>query len=114
MMPGMASKRNPKKPGKKQPKIEIEKGDLDYGIVTVVAGRLKGKIGYYDDDDEDQMGIVYFGKPFAGGYYVIQRRHLRPATWREQKRYLARFKLTAREKAIFEGMGVAIGERPEN
>lgn len=32
----------------------------DWGVVLVMDGQHKGKIGYYDDD-EDNKAIVYFG-----------------------------------------------------
>ena len=37
--------------------------DGDWGPVLVMAGIHKGKIGYYDDEDDrnPQKGIVYFG-----------------------------------------------------
>lgn len=52
---------------------------LEWGVVKVVGGRYKGRIGYLDD--EDGPGIVYFGDFFfAPRYYLIPFKHLAPVT----------------------------------
>jgi hypothetical protein len=38
----------------------------------VVKGKFKGRVGYYDDD-EDDLAVVYFGRPFDAGYELIPR-----------------------------------------
>ena len=55
----------------------IERGS--YGPVRVVAGRHKGKTGYYDDDnDYGTAAIVYFGEPFTSGYFCLRYSSLEP------------------------------------
>jgi hypothetical protein len=39
----------------------IEPGN--YGIVRVVRGTYRGRIGYYDDDAADERAIVYLESP---------------------------------------------------
>lgn len=54
--------------------------DISYGPVRVIAGEHKGKVGYYDDEgDEEGTAIVYFEKPFEGPYTVIPLCDLAPA-----------------------------------
>lgn len=50
-----------------------------YGPVVVLRGRLKGRVGYYDDDEERGQCVVYFGEPFSGPYELISRRSLAPS-----------------------------------
>jgi len=45
-----------------------------YGMVLIIKGSQKGKIGYYDDDDGNQ-GIVYFGRMLLGGQYQLIHRN---------------------------------------
>jgi hypothetical protein len=52
----------------------IDEGD--FGPVKVIAGRHKGKVGYYDDDDTERSAIVYFGVPFVEPPTIIPRRFL--------------------------------------
>lgn len=33
----------------------------DYGIVKVISGKHAGRIGYYDDDEGDDLAIILFG-----------------------------------------------------
>lgn len=43
-----------------------------YGVVRVLAGRYVGRVGYYDDEnDEGDAAVVYFGDPFKSRYYEI-------------------------------------------
>ena len=39
----------------------VQRGD--YGPVLIVAGKFKGRVGYYDDDD-GLYAFVHMGKPF--------------------------------------------------
>ena len=45
----------------------------NYGIVKIIGGKFKGKIGYYDDDDVDfdnvSKSVVYFGEIFDNSVY---------------------------------------------
>lgn len=50
--------------------------ELTYGVVRVIRGRHKGKIGYYDDDADGRHAIVYFGTPFVSPYYLIRHTSL--------------------------------------
>ena len=47
----------------------IEEGN--FGYVEVIAGKHKGKIGYYDDD-ELRYCIVYFDTPFKSAYFRLK------------------------------------------
>ena len=49
--------------------MAVQEGD--YGMVEVIKGKHKGKIGYYDDVADDGKAIVYFGRPFESEYYRI-------------------------------------------
>ncbi len=41
----------------------------DYGPVLLLKGEHKGKVGYYDDeDDEPGYAIVYLDEPFVSDY----------------------------------------------
>ncbi len=40
----------------------------DWGVVRVIAGRLKGRLVFYDDDAENGLAIVYPGVPHASDY----------------------------------------------
>jgi TIR domain len=49
---------------------------LDWGLVKILGGKHKGKIGYYDDDDRTK-GIVYFGSPtISPSYEIVAKRYL--------------------------------------
>jgi hypothetical protein len=54
--------------------------ELNYGAVLVTKGKYKGKIGYYDDDQSDTKGIVYFGEPFVSDYVLIKLEYLENIT----------------------------------
>lgn len=65
-------------------------GELTYGIVAITAGRHKGKIGYYDDDE---LGcIVYFDRPMLDGYFVVKPSSMRPATDAEVRIYIEKIR----------------------
>jgi len=49
--------------------MAVQEGD--YGMVEVIKGKHKGKIGYYDDVADNGKAIVYFGRPFESKYYRI-------------------------------------------
>ncbi len=42
--------------------MAVQEGD--FGMVEVIKGHHKGKIGYYDDVADNGKAIVYFGRPF--------------------------------------------------
>jgi TIR domain len=49
---------------------------LNWGLVKILGGKHKGKIGYYDDD-EGARSVVYFGSPMILPYYqTVAKRHL--------------------------------------
>lgn len=51
---------------------------LQFGFVRVIAGTHAGKIGYYDDeDDNSRNAIVYLNEPLIEDYRVIPKRYLR-------------------------------------
>lgn len=42
----------------------MENKEISFGPVKIIKGRFSGRIGFYDnDDDEDDKAIVYFGNP---------------------------------------------------
>ena len=60
---------------------------LQIGAVHIVTGRHAGKIGYYDDYDEGDHAVVYFGEPIDSGYVFIKRDHLDNVTSLEHERW---------------------------
>ncbi len=60
----------------------VRKGN--YGPVLVLRGRHKGKVAYYDDDDNTRPGnargrdeaVVYFGEPFVSDPVFFKYRDL--------------------------------------
>jgi hypothetical protein len=50
---------------------------LHYGLVRIVRGRHKGKLGYYDDD-ENGYALVYLGAPFASPIVLVRYSSLVP------------------------------------
>ncbi len=54
----------------------------EFGPVRVVEGGHRGRVGYYDDDDEEGIAIVYFEDPMKHPmppYFLIDLRWLRRA-----------------------------------
>ena len=49
----------------------------DYGLVYVAEGEFRGKFGYYDDDEDEDEAIVYFGPPLIGDCYTLCLSNLR-------------------------------------
>jgi hypothetical protein len=54
----------------------------DYGLVLITKGVHAGRIGDYDDDDDNPFrGVVYFGGLFsARGYYLVDKRYFAEPT----------------------------------
>ena len=53
----------------------------DYGPLPVAKGEHRGKIGYYDgNDDEPGYAIMYLGEPFVSDYAVIPQ-----ADWHDRR-----------------------------
>lgn len=55
----------------KKPAVE-----LSYGSVLITKGKYKGQVGYYDDDEDDGLCIVYLGVPFVSEYVCIKSSYL--------------------------------------
>jgi hypothetical protein len=52
--------------------------ELHFGFVRVIGGTHAGKIGYYDDDDDNSRNaIVYLNEPLIEDYSLIPKRFLR-------------------------------------
>ena len=50
----------------------------DWGLVFIAQGRGAGRFGYYDDEEDEDECLVYFGAPLSGdGPYMYPRRALR-------------------------------------
>ena len=49
--------------------------ETSYGNVEITAGKHKGKLAYYDDEDRDSYGrpcgIIYLGQPFLSDYILL-------------------------------------------
>jgi len=54
----------------------------DYGLVLITKGQFAGRIGDYDDDDDNPFrGVVYFGGMLrARGHYLIDKRYFSEPT----------------------------------
>jgi hypothetical protein len=49
----------------------------EYGAVIVIGGKHRGKLGYYDDDDEAEgVACVYFGVPFKDRWEEVPLRYI--------------------------------------
>ncbi len=67
--------------------MAVRKGD--YGMVEMIRGTHKGKIGYYDDVYDDGRAVVYFGRPFESEWHSIphsfliktEKRNLEAEEW---------------------------------
>jgi len=83
---------------------------LTYGVVHVLRGRHKGRLGYYDNETDDgNRGIVYFGPPLGLDYVHVWLKWLRNATAAERRRFEAQH---LNELAYRRGMLKAFGRRP--
>lgn len=58
----------------------------DYGVVFITAGKHKGKLAYYDND-EGSKAVIYLGPPFAGPYYMVSHKSLRAPTAAELQQW---------------------------
>lgn len=47
--------------------------EISFGPVKVVKGRYAGLVGFYDDDAEHGLAVVYFGFPTLSPYVLIKR-----------------------------------------
>lgn len=56
-------------------RLVVEKNDeLIYGPVLITKGPHKGKVGYYDDEDEDDNLIIYPDLPIhCTAWYTVSR-----------------------------------------
>lgn len=83
---------------------------LTYGVVRVLDGRHRGKLGYYDNETDDgRRAIVYFGPPLGLDFARIWLGWLRQATAAERRR----FEVThMNELAYRRGMLRAFDQRP--
>lgn len=61
-----------------------------YGVVRVVAGRYRGGLGLYDDDDSPGRAIVYLDRAHFDPYVIIPRAYLVAATAEETAAWRAR------------------------
>jgi len=54
--------------------------ELEWGYVAITRGRYKGRIGYYDDDAERDLLVVYLETPWVRPYVLVRRSSVRVAT----------------------------------
>lgn len=54
--------------------------ELDYGTVLITKGKHKGKIAYYDDDDINDLAIVYLKAPFFSAPIRVRKSSLQATT----------------------------------
>ncbi len=47
--------------------------DVEWGPVRITRGEYAGRVGYYDDDDENGLAIVYLGN-FENGERAFVRK----------------------------------------
>jgi hypothetical protein len=66
----------------KPPKPDM--APLAYGVVAIIAGRHKGQLGFYDDDESGDRIIVFLGTPFASDPVILRRSDVRQATDEER------------------------------
>ena len=68
-------------------KVELQWGDL----VRVTRGALKGRLGVYDDDLDDENGAhriaVYLDGPPPMPYYALRLDHVTQASEHEERRW---------------------------
>ncbi len=104
----MASKKRSKKPSDYIPLDDSS----SYGVVVVMKGPHKGKVGYFDDDGDSGFAIVYVdGEPFTEGapYYAIRYSSLRAATPAEVRLYQRTHGM--RDERLATGAGVPLSAR---
>ena len=58
----------------------------DGGTVRALKGEHAGKLAYNDDDEGDRA-VVYFGEPISSGYVLIKRGHLANVAGVEHERW---------------------------
>jgi hypothetical protein len=73
-----------------------------YGVVRVMKGRHKGRLGLYDDDASRNVAIVYLDNApaWSDGWECINRKWLKRATPTEGQQYAA---LSYNEVAVARG-----------
>lgn len=83
---------------------------LEYGVVAVLKGRYKGRIGYYDNDGDNlRQAIVYLdGPPLGLDCVLIWKKWLHNATAAEDRRYRTQH---MNELAYHRGIVKAFGPR---
>ena len=54
---------------------EVESGD--WGLVYISSGAFRGKFGYYDDEEDEDEAVVYFGPPLLSDCYTLSLASLR-------------------------------------
>jgi len=65
----------------------MDNEELKYGAVLFTEGEYRGKLGYYDDDENDLEAIVYLGQPFQSNYVVVPFSHIRNVTSLEHEKF---------------------------
>lgn len=77
--------------------------ELEYGNVEILRGKHKGKVGYYDDDeDENDKCIVYLGEPFKSEFILVSPSSLKNT----DVKMLAKEKLKRNHKAATDIIGL--------
>jgi hypothetical protein len=67
--------------------------------VLVLAGEHVGEVGYDDDEDDGDDGVVYLREPFASEYVCVPRAQLEPVAtssieverWKRAHPWLAKY-----------------------
>lgn len=54
--------------------------ELDWGYVAITRGRHAGRVGFYDDDAERDLLVVYLETPWIRPYVLVRRSSVRRAT----------------------------------
>lgn len=64
---------------------------LCFGAVSIMEGRYKGEIGYYDDDictKNGEKAIVYLGESFGSKCIILSHSHLENVSVPQHEEYL--------------------------
>lgn len=76
--------------------------ELEYGNVIAISGKYKGRVGYYDNDEDNNKAVVYFDTPFLTDFVLINKKHL----INTDIEFLPKNKLKKKNKKLCESLGV--------
>ena len=65
----------------------MSSNELKYGAIFFTGGNHKGKLGYYDDDEDNGIALVFLGKPFQSEYVRVPYTDIRNITSLEHEKF---------------------------